>query len=182
MSEVKSAAERYWVIYYLVYLAAAGVGLWYYWPRLLWYWRQPLLQNDSVYLLAAIFGTAVGIALATAIILEVSGRMVLLIPAAVRKIKAQGHAEGREEGLEEGRVEGLEEGRVEGREEGLEEGRVEGREEGRVEGRQEGASKERQRIGQVLAELGFHDGNGGQVILDSDAVRKILNDGNQAKL
>ena len=149
MSEVKSAAERYWVIYYLVYLAAAGAGLWYYWPRLLWYWRQPLLQNDSVYLLAAIFGTAVGIALAVAIILEVSGRMVLLIPAAVRKIKAQGREEGREEGL--------------------------------VEGRQEGVSEERQRIGQVLAELGFHDGNGAPVILDSDAVRKILNDDNQAK-
>ena len=105
MSEVKSAAERYWVIYYLVYLAAAGVGLWRYWPRLLWYWRQPLLQDDSIYLLAAIFGTAVGIALAVAIILEVSGRMVLLIPATVKKIKAQGHAEGKVEGHGEGREE-----------------------------------------------------------------------------
>ena len=134
MSDVKSAAERYWVIYYLVYLGAAGAGLWYYWPRLLWYWQQPLLHNDSIYLLAAIFGTAVGIALAVAIILEVSGRMVLLIPAAVRKIKAQG----REEGLQEGVV------------------------------------KERQRIGQALAELGLHEGNGAQVILDTDAVHKIL--------
>ena len=95
MSEVKSAAERYWVIYYLVYLAVAGAGLWKYWPRLLWYWRQPLLQDDSIYLLAAIFGAAAGTALATAIILEVSGRMVLLIPATVRKIKAQGRVEGR---------------------------------------------------------------------------------------
>ena len=138
MSDVKSAAERYWVIYYLVYLGAAGAGLWYYWPRLLWYWRQPLLHNDSIYLLAAIFGTAVGIALAVAIILEVSGRMVLLIPAAVRKIKAQGREEGREEGLQEGVV------------------------------------KERQRIGQALAELGLHEGNGAQVILDTDAVHKIL--------
>lgn len=138
MSDVKSAAERYWVIYYLVYLGAAGAGLWYYWPRLLWYWQQPLLHNDSIYLLAAIFGTAVGIALAVAIILEVSGRMVLLIPAAVRKIKAQGREEGREEGLQEGVV------------------------------------KERQRIGQALAELGLHEGNGAQVILDTDAVHKIL--------
>lgn len=108
MSEVKSAAERYWVIYYLVYLAAAGAGLWKYWPRLLWYWRQPVLQDDSIYLLAAIFGTAAGIALTTAIILEVSGRMVLLIPATVRKIKAQGHAEGKVEGREEGLEEGRE--------------------------------------------------------------------------
>ena len=103
MSDVKSAAERYWVIYYLVYLAAAGVGLWRYWPRLLWYWRQPLLQDDSIYLLGAIFGTALGIALAVAIILEVSGRMVLLIPATVKKIMARGHAEGKVEGREEER-------------------------------------------------------------------------------
>ena len=95
MSEIKTAAEKYWVIYYLIYLALSGAGLWYYWPRLLHYWRQPLMQNDSIYLLAAIFGTAMGIALAVAILLEVSGRMVLLIPAAVRKIKAEGRKEGR---------------------------------------------------------------------------------------
>ena len=92
--------------------------------------------------------------------------MVLLIPAAVRKIKAQGREEGREEGLVEGRQEGL----VEGRQEGL----VEGRQEGLVEGRQEGLVEERQRIGHALAELGLHEGNGAQVILDADAVRKIL--------
>ena len=68
--------------------------------------------------------------------------MVLLIPAAVRKIKAQGREEGRQEGLVEGRQEGLVEGR--------------------------------QRIGQALAELGLHEGNGAQVILDAAAVRKIL--------
>ena len=102
MSEIKTAAEKYWVIYYLIYLALSGAGLWYYWPRLLHHWQQPPMQNDSVYLLAAIFGTAMGIALAVAILLEVSGRMVLLIPAAVRKIKA----EGRKEGIEVGEVRG----------------------------------------------------------------------------
>ena len=65
---------------------------------------------------------------------------MLLIPAAVRKIKAQG------------------------------------REEGLVEGRQEGVVKERQRIGHALAELGLHEGNGAQVTLDADTVRKILHD------
>ena len=97
MSEIKTAAEKYWVIYYLIYLGLSGGGLWYYWPRLLSYWRQPPAQDDSVYLLAAIFGTAMGIALGVAIILEVSGRMVLLIPAAVRKIKAEGRKEGHKE-------------------------------------------------------------------------------------
>lgn len=96
MDTAKTAAERYWIIYYLVYLAVSGAGLWYYWSRLLWYWRQPVMENDSVYLLAAIFGAAVGIALGVAILLEVGGRMVLLIPAAVKKLKAEGREEERQ--------------------------------------------------------------------------------------
>ena len=96
MDTAKTAAERYWIIYYLVYLAVSGAGLWYYWPRLLWYWRQPVMENDSVDLLAAIFGAAVGIALGVAILLEVGGRMVLLIPAAVKKLKAEGRKEERQ--------------------------------------------------------------------------------------
>ena len=97
METVKTAAEKYWIIYYLVYLGLSGAGLWRYWPRLLWYWRQPVMQDDSIYLLAAIFGTAAGIALGIAISLEVGGRMVLLIPAAVKKLKAEGRKEGRKE-------------------------------------------------------------------------------------
>ena len=96
MDTAKTAAERYWIIYYLVYLAVSGAGLWYYWPRLLWYWRQPVMENDSVDLLAAIFGAAVGTALGVAILLEVGGRMVLLIPAAVKKLKAEGRQEERQ--------------------------------------------------------------------------------------
>lgn len=96
MDTAKTAAERYWIIYYLVYLVVSGAGLWYYWPRLLWYWRQPVMENDSVDLLAAIFGAAVGTALGVAILLEVGGRMVLLIPAAVKKLKAEGRQEERQ--------------------------------------------------------------------------------------
>ena len=96
METVKTAAEKYWIIYYLVYLGLSGAGLWRYWPRLLWYWRQPVMQDDSIYLLAAIFGTAAGIALGIAISLEVGGRMVLLIPAAVKKLKAEGRKEERQ--------------------------------------------------------------------------------------
>ena len=96
MDTAKTAAERYWIIYYLVYLGVSGAGLWYYRPRLRWYWRQPVMENDSVYLLAAIFGAAVGIALGVAILLEVGGRMVLLIPAAVKKLKAEGREEERQ--------------------------------------------------------------------------------------
>ena len=54
---------------------------------------------------------------------------------------------------EEGLKEGMEKGREEGRQEGLEEGR----EEGRQEGRAEGATAEKQRITEVLRELGVSE-------------------------
>ena len=49
--------------------------------------------NTRIFLLAAIFGTAVGVALALAILAEIGGRIVLLIPAAVRKLKREGRLE-----------------------------------------------------------------------------------------
>ena len=80
MERVKTATERYWVFYYLVYVASSVFGVCWYWER--------LLRYDWVLWLAAIFGASVGFALFVAIILEVSGRMVLLIPNAIRKIRA----------------------------------------------------------------------------------------------
>ena len=72
-----------------MYVCGVGVGLW-------WHWDD-LRGDDGIYLLAAIFGVAVGIALLAAIFVEVIGRMVLLIPAAWNKAKAEGRAEGRAE-------------------------------------------------------------------------------------
>ena len=80
MERVKTATERYWVFYYLVYVASSVFGVCWYWER--------LLRYDWVLWLAAIFGASVGFALFVAIILEVSGRMVLLIPNAIRKIRS----------------------------------------------------------------------------------------------
>ena len=82
MEPLKSIAERYWVVYYLVYVAGVAVGVWRY---------HPLQEQgkDELYALAAIFALAAGVALLAAILLEVFGRMVLLIPAAIRKIKEQ---------------------------------------------------------------------------------------------
>ena len=79
MERVKTATDRYWVFYYLVYVASSVFGVCWYWER--------LLRYDWVIWLAAIFGASVGFALFVAIILEVSGRMVLLIPNAIRKIR-----------------------------------------------------------------------------------------------
>jgi hypothetical protein len=48
-----------------------------------------LQKDDWLYPLAAIFGSSVGTALLLAIIVEVTGRVVLLIPAAIKKIKEE---------------------------------------------------------------------------------------------
>ena len=91
--------ERYWVVYYLVYAACAAFFLSRRWTL--------LFQDgtDYIHILAAIFGASAGIALLFAIAAEVIGRMVLLIPQAVKKIMEKGRAEGRTEGRAESRTE-----------------------------------------------------------------------------
>ena len=94
-------AENYWLFYYLVYVAVVIAGIAVYWKSLL-----PGDENEGLYTLAAIFGVAAGAALLMAILLEVAGYMVLLIPRRIRELKERGHEEGRQEGLAEGREEG----------------------------------------------------------------------------
>ena len=52
--------------------------------------------RDALYVLAAILAVAGGTALLIAIIVEVTGRMVLLIPKAWKRAKAEGRAEERD--------------------------------------------------------------------------------------
>ena len=87
----------YWVAYYLVY--ALGVV---YLTRHFWH-ELPFLRTglgqldlDQLFILAAIFAVAGGTALFVAIIVEVTGRMVLLIPKAWNRAKAEGRAEERD--------------------------------------------------------------------------------------
>ena len=62
-----------------------------------WLNRDELRNGDDrIYLVAAIFGVAAGVASAVAIIIEVGGRLVLLIPAAVKKLMERGREEGRQ--------------------------------------------------------------------------------------
>ena len=91
MVHTLKVVEKYWVSYYLVYVVSATFFLWRHWRAFSW------SDESYVYLLAAIFGMSVGIALMTAIVVEVTGRMVLLIPDAIRKIREQGRAEARKE-------------------------------------------------------------------------------------
>ena len=96
MEPIKSIAERYWIAYYLVYVIAVGFGIWRY---------RPLQETgkDELYALVAVFALAAGIALLAAILLEVIGRMVLLIPAEIKRLKELGRKEGRKEGRAEER-------------------------------------------------------------------------------
>ncbi len=59
------------------------------------HWDSPRWQEDWLALLADIFGAALGMSVALTIIVELGGRMVLLIPEAVRKLKAEGRKEHR---------------------------------------------------------------------------------------
>ena len=78
----------YWIIYYLAYLIAVALLLWLYWGNLM-----SSDGNTRIFLLAAVFGTAVGVALPLAILAEIGGRIVLLIPARIRELKRQGRQE-----------------------------------------------------------------------------------------
>ena len=84
--------ERYWGVYYLIYVVSVVIFLGLQWAS--------LNRDNYIYLLAAIFGAAVGIALLSGIFVEGVGRMVLLIPAVVKRLRDQGREEGLQQGLE----------------------------------------------------------------------------------
>ena len=103
----------YWIIYYLVYFVSVIV-------LLALNWRN-FTADNYVYLLAAIGGAAISIALFVAVVTEGIGYMVLLIPRRIKQLKDEGRQEGRQEGLQEGHQEGRQEGHQEGRQEGHQE-------------------------------------------------------------
>ena len=159
----------YWVAYYLVY--ALGV------VYLTCHFRRELpflvagpgqLDLHQLFILAAIFAVAGGTALFVAINVEVTGRMVLLIPKAWNRAKAEGRAEGLTQGLTEGRAEGLTEGRTEG----LTEGRTKGRTEARAE--------ERDRVRTILSQYARRDPTTGELVLDRDAEERLRNGNGQS--
>ena len=88
----------YWVAYYLVYALGVAYLTRHFWHELP-FLRTGLGQLDlpQLFILAAIFAVAGGTALFVAIIVEVTGRMVLLIPRAWNRAKAEGRAEARAE-------------------------------------------------------------------------------------
>ena len=85
---LKQLIEKYWVVYYIVYVIAVVVIVAMQWGKL-------QADDDPILRLAAIFGVAAGMASFLAIVSEVFGRMVLLIPEAVKKLIAEGRDEER---------------------------------------------------------------------------------------
>ena len=87
----------YWVAYYLVFALGVVYLTGHFWHELP-FLRTGLGQLDlpQLFILAAIFAVAGGTALLIAIIVEVTGRMVLLIPKAWKRAKAEGRAEERD--------------------------------------------------------------------------------------
>ena len=155
---------KYWIVYYLVYVVVIAVGLTLCWTEVT---GADTAKIERIFLLAAIFGIAAGSALLSVIIVEVTGRMVLLIPDAWRKLKATSRAEGHAEGLAEGHAEGLSEGRAEG----LSEGRAAGLSEGKAAGR----AAEKDRIQDVIAQFGQVDPDTGAITLDPNAQDHLFN-------
>ena len=82
---------KYWVIYYIVFLAVLAALLSRHWGAVNWG------DGSYVFLLAAIFGLSAGVALTFTICTELGGRMVLLIPGAINKLKDAGRKEGQRE-------------------------------------------------------------------------------------
>ena len=138
----------YWVAYYLVY-ALGVVYLTCHFRRELPFLAAGLGQLDlhQLFILAAIFAVAGGTALFVAINVEVTGRMVLLIPKAWNKAKAEGRAEG----LTTGRAEGL------------------------TEGLTVGQAEERDRVQAILSRYARRDPATGELVLDRDAEERLRN-------
>lgn len=78
-----NALGKYWVIYYLVYVLCIALFVWQRWADL-------LHGDNRVHLMAAGSGVSAGVASIFAIGVEVVGRTMLLIPAAVRRLIAEG--------------------------------------------------------------------------------------------
>ena len=79
--------DSYGIIYPLAFLVALAVMLWLHWDAL-------FHKDGATFLLAAIFGVTAGAALTFAILMELGGRTMLLIPKAAKKLLNQGRAEG----------------------------------------------------------------------------------------
>ena len=77
---------KYWIAYYISFLVGVVVltGT---------HWYSPRWNEDWLALSSDIFGVAFGISLTLALLVEVVGNMVLLIPQRIKELKDRGRRE-----------------------------------------------------------------------------------------
>ncbi len=115
MDVIKKFAPNYWLGYYAVYMAIL-IALSMRYGRLI----VEGSGSEEIFVSAAIFGAATGIALTSAVTAEGVGYLVLLIPRRIKQIKDEALAEARAEVSAEAREKGRAEGHAEGIKTGME--------------------------------------------------------------
>lgn len=105
MDVIKKFAPNYWLGYYAVYMASL-IALSARYGRLI----VEGSGSEEIFISAAIFGAATGIALTSAVTAEGVGYLVLLIPRRLKQIKDEALAEARAEVSAEARAEARAEG------------------------------------------------------------------------
>lgn len=81
----------YWAMYYLVFLASVSYLGWPIWWT--WQWGYLDSKNPAFAQIVDIYGMSAGTAIIVAVVFEVGGRIVLLIPPAVKELKERGRRE-----------------------------------------------------------------------------------------
>ena len=79
---------KYWIAYYISFLVGVAVLVGT-------HWYSPKWNEDWLALSSDIFGVAFGISLTLALLVEVVGNMVLLIPQRIKELKDRGRREER---------------------------------------------------------------------------------------
>lgn len=92
MATLRNVLAYYWILYYAIYVAIWGFLAWQHWGDL-------QTHGSRTYVLGTISSASAGIASIIAFVVEVTGRMVLLIPKAVNSLLARGRKEEREKAL-----------------------------------------------------------------------------------
>ncbi len=99
MSKAGRLLDKYWVLYYVVYAGLSVFHLIQLWNRLPQESRSDRVVAffGTTGALSDAFGTSAGIAVLFLVFVEGIGRMALLIPATIKRIKREGKREGKRE-------------------------------------------------------------------------------------
>jgi hypothetical protein len=83
---METVSRAYWIVYYLLYLGFCCI-------LSVWNHGELLGGSDRIQLLAALMGVSAGTSLLIIVVIELGGRVVLLIPARVNSLIDKGRRE-----------------------------------------------------------------------------------------